>query len=187
MRRSRPRASGTVRPRAWSCRRCGDGARRASVAAAVAAAATMAGVASRRLRRRCRRLLAGERPRSSLEASRCYWFEHKAKRQRRSMAGLGHKRGRGGGWPDAMQAMRASPFHARWFTLLPPSSFLSSRHHGDRHDTYSYMHTLTKANTLPPSLHSSPLLPHLLARTSLTSRNDIYAREPALPPPASPP
>jgi len=162
-RRSRPKASsGTARRHVWSCRRSGDGVHQRAASAGTAA------VASRRLRRRPRhrsRLLVGERPRNSLEENRSCSFEEadpkKAKKSKTRMAGLRHKRGWGGGWPDSM---RASPIHFQVVCPSPPLlfSFFSALRGTTRHDTTSSpIHTLTHIhnvrNQIPTSLQHLPL------------------------------
>ena len=78
------------------------------------------------------------------------------------MAGLGHKRGRGGGWARCEQ----SPFihsYSRWLALLPPSSFLSSRHYWERRDDDDNDITSTLIYTMCGTKYPIPSPPSLLA------------------------
>jgi len=188
-RRSRPKASsGTARRHVWSCRRSGDGVHQRAASAGTAA------VASRRLRRRPRhrsRLLVGERPRNSLEENRSCSFEEadpkKAKKSKTRMAGLRHKRGWGGGWPDSM---RASPIHfPGGLPFSPPPLFLSSRHYGERHDTTRHHHPYTHSHIYTTCGIKYPLpfntflcLAHNFSHRNI---NDNYARARLASPPTN--
>ena len=124
-------------------------------------------------------------------------------------AGLRHKRGRGGGWPDVIcescdargQHTHNTPRHSipGGLPFSPPPLFLSSRHYGDRkfrndiHDitasllTHSYIHTYASGTKYPLPL-SSFLPRHLLwlVLHTHTNRNvnlcPTSLRLPCLPP-----
>ena len=98
------------------------------------------------------------------------------------MAGLRRKRGRGGRWPDAI-AMGASPRSVPGGLLSspPPLFFLLGIMGNDTTPFLTRTHTQKQIPPSPPLYHT-----FWLALLSLP-RNDIYARAPALPPPAATP